>query len=150
MQRIAIFLFALLFPFSAFAQGPPGGCGFPAQPCNIQGTPGGTPTPVVPGTLTYLGKQTFTAATLAASTALTPPATATIANFFPECVSGGTDSMCVRFNPNGTADATTSSGLISSQLYLGETSSAFANYQFILATGATGATGNTLTVYYYK
>lgn len=117
--------------------------------CNGSGT---TPIPVIPGTLTYLGQQKFSAATLASSTALTLPTGATTANFFPECSASGTDGVCIRFNPGGAADATTSGPMGASlQFYLGETG-ALATLQVILATGATGATSTspTLTVNYYK
>ena len=121
------------------------------SPC---GGTGGVPFIITspPYVATFLGKHSLSAATLATSTALTPPAGATIANFFPECATNGTDNQCVRFNPNGTADASASAGLGSQQLYLGETAASFAAYQVILAVGATGASGtiSTLTVYYYK
>lgn len=149
MQRIAVFLFALLFPFAAFAQGPPGGCGFPAQPCNIQGTPSAAPIPTVPGPLVYLGKQVFTAATLASSTALTVPTGATIIDIYPECVTDGTDNQCVRYDPGTTASATTSAGLASQQDILGYSGS-ISTMQFILAAGATGATANALVIHYYR
>ena len=109
----------------------------------------GTPTPTVPGQLTYLGKQTFTSASLATSTTLTPPTGAVIADFYPECSINGTNNMCVRYDPGTTASSTTSSGLASQQLLLGYSAS-LTTIQVILASGATGATSNTLTVYYYK
>lgn len=110
---------------------------------------GGNPTPVVPGQLTYLGKQTFSAATLASPTTLIPPAGALIADFYPECTTNGTNNQCVRYDPTTTANNATSAGLASQQLMLGFTGP-LATTQVILAAGAAGATGNTLTVYYYK
>lgn len=101
--------------------------------------------------LTFLAQQKISAATLAATTALTVPTGATIADFYPECATNGTDGQCVRFNPGGATDASAGSGLGSQQLLLGY-SGGLATIQFILAVGATGAGGTipTLTVNYYK
>lgn len=117
-------------------------------PCGSSGSGSIT---IIPGPLVYVGKQLFSAATLATSTALTPPTGATIANFFPECSAAGTDNQCVRFDPGATADASADAGIASQQLYLGETST-LANIRVILAAGASGASGTipTLAVYYYR
>lgn len=147
--RLAPVLLGLwAMPSHAQINGP--SCGSPQNPCVTTGSgSGGTPTPVVPGLLTYLGKQTLTAATLASSTVLTVPAGATVADFYPECSSAGTDNQCVRYDPATTANNATSAGWASQQNTYGW-SGPLATTQVILAAGATGATGNTLTVLYYK
>lgn len=119
--------------------------------CTTGAGSGGSPTPVVPGQLTFLGQQKISAATIAASTALTVPAGAIIADFFPECAVAGTDNQCVRYNPGGASDSSAGSGLASQQLLL-QYSGGLATIQFILAAGATGAAGTipTLTINYYK
>lgn len=173
MRRLLLVLAALAVSPLAAAQKAPDsypGCVYNATPpslgdkqattiqCDSSGNlktdgggSGGAPTPVVPGQLTFLGQQKISAATLAATTALTVPATATIADFYPECATNGTDGQCVRFNPAGATDASAGSGLASQQLLLGY-SGGLATIQFILAAGASGASGTipTLTINYYK
>jgi len=102
-----------------------------------------------PPSTRYLGCQQFTAAQLATSQLLTIPDGTMYANFFPECSAAGTDGVCLRFNPMGTADASASPPLGSLQLYLGESAS-LPKIQVVLAVGATGAVApiNTLNVCY--
>jgi len=89
----------------------------------------------------------YTAAQLASSQALSPPGGTLYANFFPECVTNGTNGVCIRFSYTGTASSTTSQPLGASlQFYLGET--ALAKLQVILDSTATGASTKALTVCY--
>jgi hypothetical protein len=164
MMNIAIAVLLLIVPAQAFAQSTatpvvPGylsttGCPTGYTSCFVAYGPsgsGGTPTPIVPGQLTFLGQQKISAAALASSSALTVPTGAIIADFYPECTTNGTDGQCVRFNPGGATDASAGSGLGSQQLLLGY-SGGLASIQFILAAGATGAAGTipTLTINFYK
>lgn len=122
-----------------------------ANPCPVLATITDTITvsSLSPYIITPLGQQTITLTSSAQS--LTVPATATIADFYPEGT-GGTNGNCMRFRDDGTAPtATVGAPLQPGQLLLGYTGkpaagAALSGIQFILATGAVC----TLTINYYK